>query len=117
MKAEKQDFEDFLKKQRERRIAAGPLHHFPAMLPSERLDYEALTLENCAEIVPLFRNEDSVFIDKRYRDEHEAAQNAAFMADLVYDAKHGGCDFLIKLKGTGQAIGVLAGMYSRVAPG
>jgi RimJ/RimL family protein N-acetyltransferase len=99
--------EDYLQEWKAKRRARGVLHTFPEMLPSERLEYEKLNAENYLALIPLFENDDSPFLDDRYKNEKAAQENLEFVQDMVFDPKCGGCDFLIKLKGTEQYIGVL----------
>lgn len=92
---------------RQLRRARGPLHHFPIMTNSERLSYEFLTMENCEILPTLFSEDTSVFVDKRFKNRETAKEYASEIMDSVYDAKHGGCDFLIKLKESNTYIGIL----------
>ncbi|MEY4903120.1 MAG: hypothetical protein RLZZ292_935 [Bacteroidota bacterium] len=97
----------YFEEMRKKRVAAGPLHHFPDLLPSERLEYEKLSAENYLHLLPLFKEDESPFLDGRYKEETAAKENLDFVQDMVYDTKCGGCDFLIRLKGTQQYIGIL----------
>ena len=92
---------------KQQRKARGPLHHFPEMQASERLMYEILTAENYPSLVEIFFDDDSEFTDQRFKNLTLAEQYAIEIGESIYQAKHGGCDFLIKLKITGEYIGIL----------
>jgi hypothetical protein len=78
----------------------GQLHHFPPMPDSERLSYEIITNNNYSILVSLFEADENPFIDERFKSLDEAKEYAEDLTDLLYDPKHGGCDFLIRLKNT-----------------
>lgn len=99
--------QEYREELRQQRRARGPLHHFPIMPDSERLSYEFLTIENCEILPTLFAEDTSVFVDKRFKNRETAKEYASEIMDSVYDAKHGGCDFLIKLKESNTYIGIL----------
>jgi len=99
--------EDFLEQLRQQRKARRPLHHFCEMENSERLQYEILTTYNYPSIFEMFHDDDSEFTDNRFKDLMLAEQYAAEIGELVYQAKHGGCDFLVKLKSTDKYVGIL----------
>ncbi len=92
-----QHFQDDLKK----------IHHFPPLSNSERLEYKLLTEENSYYLVELFQQDNSKFVDKRFKNEEEARKYAQESEAAKYYVKHGGCDFLIRLKNTETYIGVL----------
>jgi RimJ/RimL family protein N-acetyltransferase len=98
---------DILEELRQERKARGPLHHFSYMTNSERLEYEMLTLDNYSSIVEMFQDDSSDFIDERFKELGLAQQYATQVIESVYEAKYGGCDFLIKLKNTDHYIGIL----------
>jgi RimJ/RimL family protein N-acetyltransferase len=85
----------------------GPLHHFPPMPDSERLSYEIITNNNYSILVSLFEADENPFIDQRFKSLDQAKEYAEDLTDMLYDPKHGGCDFLIRLKNTPIYIGVV----------
>jgi RimJ/RimL family protein N-acetyltransferase len=102
------EIDDYIEAMRQSRRAKGPLHHFPDMDDSERLSYEQLSSDNCEQLVLLFKDElENPFIDKRFKSIEGAKQYAQDTGEARFDSKHGGCDFLIRLKDTTTYIGVL----------
>jgi RimJ/RimL family protein N-acetyltransferase len=99
--------QDFLEDLRQQRIERGPMHHFQNLQDSERLSYELLTANNYQHIVELFANDDNTFVDYRFKIATEAQKYTSSIVDSVYDNKHGGCDFLVKLKSSETYIGIL----------
>ncbi len=83
------------------------LHHFPLLSSSERLEYELLTIQNSQTFVELFQQDPSLYVDERFKNKEEAEKYAQESETAKFSAKHGGCDFLIKLKSTETYIGVL----------
>jgi predicted acetyltransferase len=78
----------------------GKLHHFPPMPDSERLSYEIITDDNYSILVSLFETDESPFLDERFKSLDKAKSYAEDLKDMLFDPKHGGCDFLIRLKNT-----------------
>jgi RimJ/RimL family protein N-acetyltransferase len=83
------------------------LHFFPPMSDSERLSFEIITDNNYSTLVSLFETDENPFIDERFKSFDQAKEYAEDLKDMLYDTKHGGCDFLIRLKNTPIYIGVL----------
>jgi RimJ/RimL family protein N-acetyltransferase len=83
------------------------LHNFPSLPDSERLAYEFLTVENSSVLVDLFQQDNNPFIDERFKTLEGARQFALESENAKCSAKHGGCDFLIRLKNSQNYIGVL----------
>ncbi len=100
-------YNNFLEQLRQKRIERGPVHHFENLKDSERLSYELLTLDNHQHIVELFSDDDSIFLDSRFKTLPEAKKYASEIIDSVYETKYGGCDFLVKLKSSETYIGIL----------
>jgi hypothetical protein len=78
----------------------GPLHHFPPMPDSERLSYDIITDDNYSILVSLFESDENPFIDERFKSLDKAKSYSEDLKDMLYHPKHGGCDFLIRLKNT-----------------
>lgn len=83
------------------------LHHFPLFQPSQRLAYVPLTVANSHHLVEMFQYDENIFIEERFKDEVKAKKYAEESEAAKYYAKHGGCDFLIRLKESETYIGVL----------
>jgi RimJ/RimL family protein N-acetyltransferase len=82
-------------------------HNFPLIPNSQRLAYVPLTVANCHCLVEIFQGDESLFIDKRFKNEKEAKEYAQESETAKYYAKYGGCDFLIHLKDSETYIGIL----------
>lgn len=85
----------------------GTLHYFPPLQDSKRLSYEILTPNNYIPIFNMFYGDDTPFVDERFKLVATAKKYAQFVANSANSAKNGGCDFLIKLKGTDTYVGIL----------
>lgn len=82
-------------------------YFFPFLTSSQHLEYKQLNEENYHCLFELFQADKSPYIDERFKDLKEAKQYAKNSVEATFSAKHGGCDFLIKLKDSETYIGVL----------
>ena len=90
--------------------AAPPWPSFPYqdLPPSARLAYELVGWSNVGAYLPLFAADPSPFVDARFK--HRAALETyavALLTDLRYSWKRGGCDWLMRRRAGGGALGIL----------
>ena len=90
--------------------AAPPRPSFPYqdLPPSARLAYELVGWSNVGAYLPLFAADPSPFVDVRFK--HRAALETyavALLTDLRYSWKRGGCDWLVRRRTSGEALGIL----------
>jgi RimJ/RimL family protein N-acetyltransferase len=89
------------------RPTKGPYHFFPKMEDSERLTYEILSTDNFIKLFEMFHQDDSPFVDIRFKSVESTKQYAEESTQSRFFAKYGSCDFLIKLKENEICIGIL----------
>lgn len=84
-----------------------PHFTFPEIPPAGDIVFEKLTGKNAAHLLDLFKNDDSPFVDERFKDADEAADYARYLTQCgAYSAKYGSADWLFRFK-DGKYIGVL----------
>ena len=85
-----------------------PYFQFGAIPASERLLYEKIDILNYREIYHLFKDDDNPFISEGYRDLEQLEEYLECQLNYHrFTPKHAACDWLIRLKGNGQCIGVV----------
>lgn len=81
-----------------------PFNNLP---DSERLRYELTQWNNYSDYLSLFQYDDSPFVDTRFRSKELLDEYAVGLLEIMYyDAKRGGCDWIVKLH-SGQPVGIL----------
>ncbi len=93
---------------RQARTKTMQQHFFlPNVIPSVRLAFEPLTYENGLQLYEIFKNDAHPFVDERFKSEAEVADYVACMMEYArFSNKNAAFDWLIKLKSTGEYIGV-----------
>lgn len=87
----------------------GGYHDFSVVpRPTERLRFERLTRANALVILDLFADDPSPFVDARYKSGEPLAEYVDFVLDeMPWSWKSAGTDYLIYLRATGEAVGLL----------
>lgn len=81
--------------------------NFPEVPVAGGIAFESLTPDNATQLHLLFENDDSPFVDDRFKTIEEAKDYAKFLEFCgAYTAKHGGHDWLFRFV-NGQYLGVL----------
>lgn len=93
--------------QAEEGFVAKPHFDFQPLPDSERLTYEPINEENAVQLLEIFENDTSEFIDKRFKNKDLWAEYVDIQLYYSrFSAKHAGCDFFFKNK-QGDYLGVL----------
>ena len=83
------------------------LFTFPEIPPFNNIFFERFTQQNAIELYRLFQNDNSPFVDERFKGLDEANDYAKHLDVCgAYSAKHGSADWLFRFK-DGDYIGVL----------
>ena len=101
--------EERIKNWREARTKQMQQHFFlPPIPPSIRLAYEPLSYENGLQLLSIFKEDTDPFVDERFKSEAEVEEYLAGMMEYMpYSHKNAAFDWLLRLKTTGEYIGVL----------
>ena len=79
----------------------------PDVPPSVRLTFEPLSYDNGMKLFDIFGKDDNPFVDERFKTVEEVEDYMACLLEYAcFSAKRGAFDWLIKLKATGEYIGV-----------
>lgn len=82
--------------------------HFPKLPDSQRLEFEKLSQENAGQILELFSQDPNEFIIPEFKEEKYWKKYVDWQLNLApFSPKHGAQDWLIKLKETGEYVGLL----------
>lgn len=75
--------------------------------PSVRIEFEPLTYENGMKLFKIFKNDTDSYVDERFKSERETEDYVACMMEYArFSNKNAAFDWLLKLKTTGEYIGV-----------
>ena len=78
-----------------------PYNNFTNLPDSENLSYEMLSLENQEAVPKMFEAENNLFVIAEYKDKDAFASYTNYHLNYNrFSPKHGGCDWLFKLKET-----------------
>ena len=81
---------------------------FTDLPTSEHLEYEMLSESNFFHILEMFRSDESPFVIEEYKDETLLVNHVDFWLNyLLYSPKHGGCNWLCRMKGTNKYVGII----------
>lgn len=85
-----------------------PLFRFPEIPDDDKFVFEKLTSENFSQLYLMFEGDDSPFTDEQFKT-YQGAESFARLREAhgAYTAKHGGQDWLFRLKSSGQYAGIL----------
>jgi RimJ/RimL family protein N-acetyltransferase len=85
-----------------------PYYHFTNLPDSERLTYEMLSTSNYKEVPKMFKEEDNPFVIDEYKSEEKFVEYTSYLLNYNrFSPKYGACDWLFKLKETGEYIGIV----------
>jgi len=85
-----------------------PLFAFPDIPESDLFSFEKLTNENFAQLYLMFEGDDSPFTDQHFKSYNGSKEYVAFRETYgAYSAKHGGQDWLFRIKEIGAYAGIL----------
>lgn len=81
---------------------------FSNIPPSERLTYELVDEDNYEVIFEMFGGDKNPFVSDNYKTLRQVASYSFYLLyDVKFSAKKTGCDWLFKLKDTGEYVGLL----------
>ncbi len=85
-----------------------PLFRFPEIPDNDKFAFEKLTSENFSQLYLMFEGDDSHFTDEQFKT-YQGAESYARLREVhgAYMAKHGGQDWLFRLKSSGQYAGII----------
>jgi RimJ/RimL family protein N-acetyltransferase len=93
---------------RNKSIRHIPRFDYQNLPDSERLSYELLTWDNFKNLLPLFENDTNHFVTEEFKTLEELEMYAVSQLEYNwYSFKRGACDWFLRLKTTGELVGVL----------
>lgn len=79
---------------------------FTDLPTSEHLEYEMLSEYNFFRILKMFRSDENPFVTEKHKNETMLVDHVDFWLNyLLYSPKHGGCNWLCRMKGTNEYVG------------
>lgn len=91
-----------------RRKRNTPSFRYQNLPDTDRLRYELVTWKNFTAYLDLFQNDPNPFVDEHFKTRPKLERYIAHLLEYSrYSFKHGGCDWLLRLKIDGTPIGVL----------
>ncbi len=85
-----------------------PYFRFEALPTSERMSYEMINETNFLEVYDLFKEDENPFISEGYRNLDQFSQYVEYQLNYHrFTPKKAACDWLMRLKKTGQCIGLV----------